>query len=1251
MMTPERWLQVKAIFASALDLAPEERPPFLQRTCGEDLELREEVESLLRYEPAMRTVAGAEASESSLPANVVGQPSGNLSQRRKDADMPANLRLEIDRLLAHSGYDGPNGPGDSTTALIGQTFSHYRILERIGGGGMGVVYKAEDTVLGRYAALKFVTDTAKRDHGAIERFKREARTASSLSHPGICTIYEFGEHEGRLYLAMEFIEGYSLRQFPERGGSVESLTSLIGQVATALAAAHAAGIVHRDIKPENIVLRSDGYVKLVDFGQARAAPGSLESTFVTAPGMVAGTLAYMSPEQLRAEQVSSASDIFSLGIVLYEFASGRHPFAAGSAPEISTAILTENPPTPRELNPEIAPPLNALIQQMLQKDPRLRPTAAEVCATLQSAAASPVIREIRIPTRSSKPGREKERADLRKAYDGSAEGRGFVVCLSGEPGIGKTTLVESFLEELAGTGEQCFVARGRCSERLAGSDAYLPLLEALESLLRGPSFGTAIRTMKALAPAWYSQVEFADASGAVEREARPTGQPVSQEQLKRQLAAFFRELSRVAPMVLFLDDLHWADPSTIDMIAYLSTRFDELRLLLIATYRPSDARLTKHPFLSLKQDLESRGECKDTELRFLTLEETAVYLKSEFTGSTFLPELARQLHARTEGNPLFLVNLVTYLRDRRIIAQKDGHWVLEDPIENRELALPSSILSMIARKAERLSDTDRRLLTAASVQGYEFDSAILAEALSLNPSEVEEQLAVLENTHQLIRNTGEVDLPDRTASSHYCFVHALYQDAFHDSLVLSRRCSLSAAVAAALEKHYASETARIPCQLAVLWETARDPERSSRYFLVAAQNASRLSAHREAVSLARRGLEQLPALPENAERMKLELSFQTTFASSLFLIKGYGDPEVERVFRRAQELAHQTGQSEQLVGILRGLAFFHEIRGQMSVGRGLAEQALEIARQSGDAGLLIVSLHLNGDVSLWMGDFVRSCGLLREAIDLYNPQRDRSLPERFGAYDLNVGCRMFLAHDLWYLGYPDRALASSQEALRWARQLNHPYSLAAAGTHAAWIHVRRGEPGMALERAQENRRFADEHHFPFHVAHAKVVCGWARSEQGDLDRGIAELQEGIDLYRSIGAITEYPLMTIQLASALLRAGRPDSAMEMLETALNGFDGSPLFCDAELPVWKGEVCLAKGSADCAEAFFHTALENARRQQAKSVELRATVGLSRVMATQGCRAEASELLASQYSWFSEGLDTAELTSARRLMDSLS
>jgi tetratricopeptide (TPR) repeat protein len=843
---------------------------------------------------------------------------------------------------------------------------------------------------------------------------------------------------------------------------------------------------------------------------------------------------------------------------------------------------------------------------------------------------------------SRRPGREKERAELWKAYREASRGHGLLSCLAGEPGIGKTTVAEEFLDELAHGPGGCFVARGRCSERLAGSEAYLPLLEALESLLRGPNQAAAARAMKALAPAWFAQVASA--------EKQPQTQSVSQEQLKRQLAALFRELSRVSPVVLFLDDLHWADASTIDLLAYLATKFGELRLLVITSYRPSDLLLAKHPFASLKLELEGRGDCREMRIGFLTPEDVGAYLASEFPARNFPPSLAQLLHARTEGNPLFLVNLVSDLRDRQLIAQQDGAWILRATLEGRELELPASIRSVIERKRERLSTDEQQLLAAASVQGFDFDSAVVAEILGLDVADVEDRLAVLERVHRFVGGAGETEFPDGAVSSHYRFVHVLYQNAFYDALPPARRRTLSLKVARALEQHSASEAARIAAELAMLYEVAREFRQSSHYFLLAATSAARLSAHQEAAKLARRGLEQLKSLPEDAECTKRELALQNALAYSLFLIKGYCDPEVEQTFRRARDLAHRTGQSAQLLGILRGLCFYHGTRGQFSPWRSLSGEILELAEQSGDPGLKIISYHLAGDLYLWLGDFAQSREFFLKGINLYRADRDRSLPERFGAYDLAVGCRMFLAHDLWYLGYPDQARDAAEEALRWARELKHAYSVAASSGHCAWIYILRGEPRLARERAQECFQVSDEHGFPFHIAHARAFRGWAIADEGSVEEGIADLEAGIAIYRASGAITELPFMAVLLAQALAKTGRFDAALTLIDGALEGFERVPLYCDAELARCRGELLVAKGAdSGEAETCYRTALEAARRQRAKSLELRAVLGLSHVLNLHGQKEEATRLLADIYSSFTEGFESSDLRQARAALKS--
>ena len=699
-----------------------------------------------------------------------------------------------DETLNASPDDGPRpAPEAATPAPEG-----YEILQELGRGGMGVVYKARDIRLGRFVALKFLPPEVAHDRRALARFRCEARATSALNHPAICTLHGLGEDRGRPFLVLEWVEGQTLRALAGPHPDLAGLLPMARQVAEALRAAHAAGIVHRDLKPENLMVRPDGYVKVLDFGLVRllSAPGGSGTApdgRVTETGTLLGTAHYMSPEQARAEPVDAATDIFSLGLVLYELATGRHPFRAAGALSTMYAIANHPPVLPRRLNPEIPAPLEALILQMLEKDRRLRPTASEVEERLGELtgpgggrAASPPIAPI---TRHT-VGRRKELAELLRGFESAAAGQGLFLCVTGEPGIGKTTLVEDFLAELVAAGRPCALGRGRSSERLAGTEAYLPFLEALEGLLRGEGGEAAVRVMKAVAPNWYVQVApLATEDSSLARvlaEAKAT----SQERLKRELVAFLQEMSLLRPLLLFFDDLHWADASTVDLLAYLGGRCAGLRALLVLTYRPTDLMLGKHPFGSVKLDLQVRGVCREVALEFLTRPDLDRYLALEFPEHDFPEEFAALVHARTEGSPLFMADLLRYLRDRRVLTREQDRWTLGQSIPDLERELPESVRSMIQRKIDQLGEDDRRLLVAASVQGYEFDSAVVAQALARDAAEVEERLGELDRVHAFVRLVREQEFPDRTLMLRYRFVHVLYQNALYASLGPARRAAL-----------------------------------------------------------------------------------------------------------------------------------------------------------------------------------------------------------------------------------------------------------------------------------------------------------------------------------------------------------------------------------------------------------------------------------------------------------------------------
>ena len=1171
----EELARVEEVFQRARALPVADRRAFVASVCAGDAELQQQIEELL----ASHDLAGS--------------------------------FLETPALLAHDG--------SVTLSLEGQAIGSYDLTAFIGAGGMGEVYKAYDRKLERPVALKLLPVHLSHDPEWLRRFRAEAKAVSSLNHPHILVVHDFGEFNSRPFIVTEFVEGQTLRERIKTAPiAVKDAVAITIQVASALAESHARGIVHRDIKPENMMLRPDGYVKVLDFGLARQV---MSEESGTAAGMLVGTLRYMSPEQSRGLPARAPSDVFSLGLVLFEMIAGRHPFHADSSIGVLQGIQSSTPDAAGG-----GAELDDLIRNLLHKDAPLRPTAADVVARLTGfTTRAPAVAYV--SRHRTSVGRERERTALRTAFETADGGGGQFVAIAGEPGIGKSTLVGDFLAEI---GSPAWIGRGRCSERLAGAEAHLPFLEALDSLIkRDPVVATVL---KQVAPSWYVHivpVSAEESSGARLLDDTKSG---SAERLMREMAALLHELARSRPVVLFLDDVQWADVSTIDLLGYLAPKIAQLRVLVLVAYRPTDLTVSKHPFLRLKADLIAHGALREIAVAFLTQENVAQYVLSQLPD---VPEgLAGLIYKKTEGSALFMVDVVRYLRERGVPAD----WAVE--IERN---IPESLRGMIERKLESLEDSERQLLRVAAVQGFQFDSAIVAQVLACDPADVEDALQSLDRVHGLVQLLCEQEFPVRMFSLHYQFVHVLYQSALYSSISPSRKASWSGKVAGLLEAAYGERKNVIAAELALLYETARDAWRASEHFLAAAEVASSRFATREAVASAKRGLACLATAGEGTEVMRRELALQKALLVPLAGLEGYGTAATERVSQRVIELAEQLGDHGSLFAALDGAIIVHMIRGECQEAAKISDRMLAVAEQTGSE-IQQMNAH-------WWAVIAR-----HHLGDLHSAQRHADACIRMGTpsnqatrlmtiFDPVVATLAESSRNLWMMGDTRECLERIRRAIELARAIRHPGSLAFALLFQGMMTGYQEDWETCLRSTTEAIALGSEHGLVQIVAWSHCVHGWALAHTGRTADGLVEMQSGIeDSARIMGHIA-MPLFLAMLAEVLILRGDHAHALDEIQRILTENETTrDLYFNAELHRLAAECHLALGEPEAAEAALQRAIETAHAQGAKTFELRAAAALGRLWTARNEKARAYALLQSVCEAHGDAEDGVDMRRAR-------
>jgi predicted ATPase len=843
-------------------------------------------------------------------------------------------------------------------------------------------------------------------------------------------------------------------------------------------------------------------------------------------------------------------------------------------------------------------------------------------------------------------GKEKEVELLLSNWKQVAQGNGQVVLLNGEAGIGKSRLLRAFKARLA--DDPHLWMECRCWPYHQNSPLY-PVIDLLTRLLafrREDLCEVKTRKLEALLaqhdlPLAENMPVFSDLLSVPSGECYTLPKLNSQRLRQKTLEAYVMLLLKMAeqqPVIFVVEDLHWADDSTLELLNLLTDHQNNARLLTLLTSRPEFAPpWGKRPgFVTIM-------------LNRLTQSQIEMMVTQVANGKILPPALVQQIILKTDGIPLFVEELTRMVLESPLLRMENDHYELSGQL--LPLEIPATLYDSLMARLDRLAPVKKIAQIGATI-GREFSHELIAEVTlpDFDESTLQQGLAKLVKAELLYQQTA----PNNGTT--YVFKHALIQDAAYESLLKSTRQLYHQRIAHALLQRF-PETAELqPEILAYHFTKAESSEPDAKdaavfYWIGAGQRALQHSANVEAIRHFNQGREVLRALPETPHRIQQELELLNSLGLALIAARGYTAPEVEETYRRARALCHRAEHVHHQSSTMLGLWKSAFTRVNLDEARRLADECMNMAQQKQDPAFLLTAHLTSGLTRFSLGEFVAARDHLEQARRYYDPVEYGTDAFVYGE-DPGVVCLTYYAFTLWLLGYQTQARQYSEEALALARKLDHPFTLAFALNLNAGLSELCRETAILLARAEELIALAEEQGFPFWRDCGLIQKGSAMIELGNIAAGVALVDQGVEKLQAAGAEIGKTGGMAQRAFVYGKMGLVEEGLKMIAEARALVErGGERQDAAENLRIKGELLLrAVPDEQQAEAFFQQALGLARRQQAKSWELRAAISLARLLRKQSKRVEARALLAEIYNWFTEGFETADLREAKALLEEL-